>query len=460
MKTDITILLVDDEIEFLKIARLTLLSEGYTNISTLSDSRKMEETVCSVAPNIIFLDLTMPYRHGEECLQYCSQHHPEIPVIILTGLIEISSAIRCMKNGAVDYLLKPIKSDELILALVKVSQNIDLKRETSGLKNCILSPELSNPDAFVHMITKSEKMKNIFAYSEAISRTNMPILVRGETGTGKELMVKALHNLRTPNTPLVSINVSGLDDQMFTDTLFGHVKGSYTGANNQRKGLVEQARGGTLFLDEIGDLKMESQIKLLRLLQEFEYFPIGADSPEKADVWIVAATHVDLSNSDSFRKDLYYRLQTHEIVLPPLRDRSEDIELLIETFILKAVDDIGIQTIPQLPQLLIQKIVEHSFPGNIRELQGMIYDFIGSSAINNQISIHSIQRYFPEFELETVSDMIKSDTIINTSDFAVLPTVKEMESALVKEALHRTDNNKSAAAKLLGITRQTISKYI
>ncbi len=459
MRKNIKILLVDDETEFLKIARLTLLSEGYSNVTTLADSRDIEESVKSVSPDIIFLDLTMPYKDGEECLQFCSQNYPEIQVIILTGLIEIKSAIRCMKNGAIDYLLKPIKTDELLLALLKASQNLESKTETTVLKERLLTHELSNPEAFKHIITQSKKMKSLFSYSEAICQTNMPILVRGETGTGKELMVKALHNLRDPNKPLISINVSGLDDHMFTDTLFGHTKGSYTGARDERKGLIEQAKGGTLFLDEIGDLKPESQIKLLRLLQEFEYFPIGADAPKKADVWVVAATHVDLGNSSSFRKDLYYRLQTHEVVLPPLSERKEDIELLIEAFTQKAINDIGLKTIPRIPANLRQRIIDYSFPGNIRELQGMIYDIIGSSAINDEISIHSIKRYFPEFESTDLNDESVNNSSIDTSKLEILPTVKEMESSLIREALQRTNNNKSAAAKLLGITRQTISKY-
>lgn len=452
------ILVIDDEIAILRTVKLCLGSEGFKNVSTLSNSGELIDILKKDSPDLIILDLTMPSLAGEDCLQIIQDEYPEILVIVLTGVIEINKAIECMKLGARDYLMKPVSDDSLCMTVTKVLKDDELETEAQNLKRFILTNELRFPEVFSHIITVSPIMKSIFAYCEAVSHTTMPILLSGETGTGKELMVEALHKLRSPECPLVSLNVAGLDDQMFSDTLFGHVKGAYTGAQKSRSGLIENASGGILFLDEIGDLKMESQIKLLRLIQEGEYYPVGADRPKKSNVWIIAATHVDLENNSNFRKDLYFRLKFHKIDLPPLRKRVEDIVPLIKHFFNKAVQTVGLKKSPKIPTELFKLSKMYDYPGNVRELKGIIFDLVGCSFHSKRIPIDRICYHF-KIEPPTIDAKQKPSNSIEFNN-ENLPTIKEVERELVNSAMERSANNKSLAAKMLGITRQTLAKKL
>ena len=256
---------------------------------------------------------------------------------------------------------------------------------------------LDHPEAFSEIKTTCETMHGLFQYAEAIADSPMPILITGETGTGKELLVNAVHSLGAHKGELVKVNIAGLDDHMFTDTLFGHGKGAFTGAHNTRPGLIERASGGTLFLDEIGDLSPSSQVKLLRLLQDREYYPIGADLPQFTDARIIAATSLtaqDLFRSDTFRKDLYYRLQTHHLHLPPLRERIEDIRVLLPHFLEKASRELG-KKMPTPPKELYTLLCTYHFPGNIRELQSMVYDAVGKH-VSGKLSMSGFASYMDE----------------------------------------------------------------
>ncbi len=240
-----------------------------------------------------------------------------------------------MKSGAFDYIVKPVDENRLIASVKKSLQYGELHQENQALKEQLRLSSLKNPEAFSEIITNSAKMLLLFKYVESIAKTSEPVLIRGETGTGKELIAKAIHQLSGKTGEFVAINVAGLDDNIFSDTLFGHVKGAFTGADADRLGLVDRAANGTLFLDEIGDLSPSSQIKLLRLLQEKEYMPLGQDTNRRSTARIIASTHVDLWNlqqKELFRQDLHYRLRTHRIILPPLRERKEDLGILVETF--------------------------------------------------------------------------------------------------------------------------------
>jgi len=457
MNDEIRMLLVDDEPEFLSSAKIILRASGIAHVDTLTDSRKLLSSIHERRPSLIILDLTMPYVDGKQCLVNLQEQYPEIPVIVLTGLIDLEGAVWCMRNGAIDYLTKPIHHDEFVHSVQRVIQQIILAHETAQLRKTVLSSNHEIHSAFAPIITQSSIMKNIFSYSQAISRTKFPVLVTGETGTGKESIVRALHDIRHPDAPFVSVNVAGLDDQMFSDTLFGHIKGAYTGALQSREGVIEKARGGTLFLDEIGDLKRDSQIKLLRLIQENEYYPIGSDTAKNADVWIIAATNLQISELPDFRKDLYYRLKTHQIDLPPLRDRREDIPLLIRYFAEQAAKRIGLPETWNVPKRLIDLLVKSDFPGNIRELQGIVFDIVACSDETGVVPESVLTRFFTAEQL--MDDFqYKSTTSGSLSDWSTLPTLKEMETLLVREALQRCNKNKSCAGELLGVTRQTIAK--
>jgi transcriptional regulator with PAS, ATPase and Fis domain len=306
----------------------------------------------------------------------------------------------------------------------------------------------------------------IFQYIESISQTSQPVLIRGETGVGKELIARTLHSLSGLPGNFVAVNAAGLDDNVFSDTLFGHVKGAYTGANRTRSGLIEQAAGGTLFLDEIGDLNHASQVKLLRLLQEGEYFPLGRDRPRKSDARIVAATNRNLTRlleTGEFRKDLNYRLRTHRIYIPPLRERLDDIPLLVEHFLEEAARILK-KNSPTPPPELFTLLKNYIFPGNIRELQSMIIDAVSrhkSGILSLQAFRSHIERSQPD---QTVATNPAPDTAGQSPSIVfpgpVLPTIKQATELLVREAMQRANGNQSIAAGMLGISQQALSKRL
>ncbi len=460
------ILIVDDEEAILLSIDTTLRMAGFDNIITCSDSRAAVKIFSEKEMEIILLDLTMPHVSGHELLEIITKDYPGIPVIIITGAIDVDTAVKCMKSGAFDYIVKPVEHDRLISSVKRALEFRELKRENSALKRRILSSNPERPEIFSNIITANKKMLAIFRYIESIAGTSQGILILGETGTGKELIAGAIHRASGVKGKFVPVNVAGLDDNVFSDTLFGHVKGAFTGADNNRKGMIEQARGGTLFLDEIGDLSPASQVKLLRLLQEGEYLPLGADEHKKANVRIVASTHRDLwdlGKKGKFRKDLHYRLRTHRIHIPPLRERTDDIPLLITHFLGKAAKSLGKKK-PTPPKELFTLLETYSFPGNVRELEAMIYDAV-SIHKSGILSLKSFKYHIRAFAKRHRDHKAYDDTTpgknINKIIFPEnLPTIKEASSLLVAEAMKRAKGNQSVAATLLGISQQALSKRL
>jgi len=312
------------------------------------------------------------------------------------------------------------------------------------------------------IITSSPEMHDIFQYIESIAPTNQPVLITGETGVGKELVAKSIHATSQVKGPMVTVNVAGLDDTVFSDTLFGHVKGAFTGADRIRSGLIEKANWGTLFLDEIGDLSHASQVKLLRLIQEGEYLPLGQDEPKQSNARILAATNMDLwthQRSGNFRKDLNFRLRTHHIHIPPLRERIEDIPLLLTHFFIKAAKTLNKKT-PTPPKELVTLLSTYSFPGNIRELESLVFDAV-SRHTNRILSLDSFKSHIDtERRAKKGTSGSSSDETELVSFPDELPTIKEAVGLLVDEALKRADGNQTIAAKMLGISRQALGKRL
>ena len=461
------IMIVDDEESILLAIDTTLRMTGISNIITCEDSRRVLDLLYRQPIEVMLLDLNMPYVHGERLLDTVNRDHPDIPVIIVTGAVDVETAVRCIKAGAFDYVVKPVEEERLLTAVNRAISFQELKRENLALKQHILADNLEKPEAFEEIVTKNKKMLMIFQYIESISRTSQPVLIRGETGVGKELIARTLHNLSGLPGNFVAVNAAGLDDNVFSDTLFGHVKGAYTGANRARNGLIEQAAAGTLFLDEIGDLTQASQVKLLRLLQEGEYFPLGRDKPRKSDARIVAATNRNLSRlleTGEFRKDLNYRLRTHRIYIPPLRERLDDIPLLVAHFLGEAARSLGRKTPTPSPELFTL-LKTYSFPGNIRELQSMVFDALSrhkSGVLSLQAFRSHIGRSQPDGRRraeQPVSDASGSNPLIAFPG-PELPTIKQATDLLVREALKRSNGNQSIAAGLLGISQQALSKRL
>jgi DNA-binding NtrC family response regulator len=448
------ILMVDDEEGFLRSARLALLAEGYDHVACISQSGEVLDRIARTPPCLVTLDLTMPGTDGYTLLRAIVEKFPGTPIVVLTGIMEIETAIACMKAGARDYLMKPLNPERLVaLVQTQLAQDAILE-ETVRLKKMLLQGQASRTDAFSAMHSQAPSMQRIFAYAEAICKSRLPVLITGETGTGKELMARALHQLRHPEAPFVALNVAGLDEALLSDSLFGHVKGAFTGAHGERRGLVEKANGGTLFLDEIGDLSPESQVKLLRLLQEGEFYPVGSDQPRRVQVWVLAATHKNLADHSQFRKDLYYRLQSHSIELPPLRERPGDLALLIRLFSEQAAEQMGRTLSEDFAMRLFKAVQNHPFPGNVRELQGLVEDMVGTATPEGHPQEAAMRRWL--HGIPPLPAPAHPAPLANLHLGSPLPTLEAMEDLLIAEALTQTRDNRTLAAAMLGITRQTL----
>ncbi|UIB01401.1 MULTISPECIES: sigma-54 dependent transcriptional regulator [Desulfovibrio] len=459
LNPDFGILIVDDEPAWLRALSLTLESSaGITNVFLCEDSRKALPLLSKGNIGLVILDLTMPHISGEEILASIAEQFPETACIIISGVSQLDTAVRCMKLGAFDYYIKTDEEDRIVGGVQRAIRMLELRRENLEVKNRLVAGGAQHPEAFASIITRSWTMHGVFAYIEAVAKSPQPLLVTGESGVGKENLVAAAHAISGRDGPLVAVNVAGLDDAVFADTLFGHVRGAYTGAATPRKGMIEEAAGGTLFLDEIGDLSLSSQVKLLRLLQEGEYYPLGADQPKRLHARIIVATHRDLAVDEAegrFRRDLYFRLRTHHVHIPPLRERAEDIGLLLRHFLAEAASTMG-KTAPAIPSGLEEYLSVYAFPGNVRELRAMIYDAVSLSN-GPELSTMGIQAIVGC----NASHLTSLEATGNP--FAVcehLPSLAEADKLLISEAMLRAGGNQTMAARLLGISQPALSKRL
>jgi DNA-binding NtrC family response regulator len=457
------ILLVDDEPEILQLTKMTLESEGIYNILTMDDSRTVLPFLAKEKAAVILLDLMMPYLSGLELLQRINSEFPEIPVIVITAMNDVETAVDCLKTGAFDYLLKPVEPNNLVSSVRKALKVNFLQNEISSLKNYLLTDRLEHADAFKEIVTCSKKMRAIFQYTEVISPSRQTILISGETGTGKELMAHAIHKLSDLKGEFVAVNVAGLDDTIFSDTLFGHKRGAFTGAEQSRDGLVSKAGDGSLFLDEIGDLSQASQLKLLRLLQEHEYFPLGSDAVKTSNARIIVATNHELEKlieEGKFRKDLYFRLCAHKIQLPPLRERLEDIPLLLNHFIEAAAMSLNKAKPVPSPEVA-ELLMSLHFPGNIREFQAIVFDAVArhTSGILSYNHFPTVKK-IPLPPLPALNDACPEGPDPLSILFGKFPTIEEVEEYLIKRAVALTQGKMGVAASILGISRQGLHKRI
>ncbi|MBE0503380.1 MAG: sigma-54-dependent Fis family transcriptional regulator [Desulfuromonadales bacterium] len=456
------ILLVDDETAWLRGMSLALARAlGVNNHLQCADSREVLGLLASREVSVVILDVTMPYLTGEDLLARIRQEYPQLPVIMLTGRNQVDIAVRCTRLGAFDYFIKTDEEERLLAGVRRAIEQAQLQRENRRLQDLLLQPRELRRAAFQSFDTISPRMEAIFRYVDAIAVSSEPVLITGESGTGKELIARAIHRLSCPDGPLVAVNAAGLDDQIFADTLFGHLRGAYTGAQEVRKGMIEEAAGGVLFLDEVGELSSSSQIKLLRLLQEGEYFPLGSDQPRKLKARLVFATNLDLEQqqaSGAFRKDLYYRLRSHRIAMPPLRERSEDLPLMLTRLLHDAATAMG-KKVPTVPPELITLLRNYPFPGNIRELRAMVYDAVSQHS-SGILSMHTFKKQLQPMDAPGVAN--STATTDGSSLFAgrSLPTIKGVVAELIDEALKRSAGNQSLAARMLGISPPALCKRL
>jgi DNA-binding NtrC family response regulator len=456
------ILLIDDEENFLIAVTTSLEMAGIENIISCSDSRLAEGLLSRESYSCVLLDLTMPFLSGWDLLPQIVREQPLTPVIVITAIDKVDMAVRCMKAGAFDYIVKPVDDTRLVTSVQRAVDYGEVKTENSLLKTKLFSPALRHPEAFVRIITRSESMHGIFKYVEAIGSTRLPILIVGETGVGKELIAHAIHEVSGRDGLFVPVNAAGLDDALFSDALFGHMRGAFTGADKDRAGLVERASKGTLFLDEIGDLSLDSQVKLLRLLQEGEFYSLGASKPAATDARFVFATCHDLLarvRKGLFRQDLYYRLQSHSITIPPLRERKIDIPILVHHFLRETALLLNTR-IPAVSEEIIRVLERYSFPGNVRELEGMVSDALVSSSTDT-LAVDYFERKTGCSDIYSATpsndEAMALDDLNHTPVVERKPlTLKELEEQLILEVIKSANGNKTRAAASLGISRQAL----
>jgi len=438
------ILVVDDDESLRWVLQTQLEDMGYT-VFTAADGHQALAAIEKETPALVLTDLKMPGLSGMELLDKIHAEYSEVPVVIMTAFGTIQSAVEAMRSGAYDYLTKPIDYEELSLVVSRVLEHFRLVEEVRSLR-----ANLDRKYGFENIIGHSEALLSVLDTAARAAQSDSTILIHAETGTGKELLARAIHfNSRRREKPFVTINCGAIPRELLESELFGHVKGSFTGAVAHKAGKVETAHRGTLFLDEIGEMPGELQVKVLRLIQEGELEKVGATSPVQVDVRFVAATHRNLRamiEDGTFREDLYYRLAVIPLELPPLRDRTEDVPELVQHFFLKIRDKQGRPDLV-LPPDLLPRFQDYRWPGNIRELENVI-ERIVVLARGDQITFGDL----PDFlrRERPAVDMLQLE----------LParglSLENVEKELLVRALDKFSGNQTHAAKYLDISRKAL----
>ena len=476
MMSDKTILVADDDNAIRTVLSRALSREGY-NVRMASNAAALWRWVANGEGDLVISDVMMPDENGLDMLIRIKKVRPELPVIIMSAQNTLMTAVKAAERGAYEYLPKPFDLDELKLVIKK-----GLAPKNKSAASIELSGEEEMP-----LIGRSSAMQDVYRVMARLMNTDLTVMITGETGTGKELVARALHDFgRRRNAPFVAINMAAIPKELIESELFGHEKGSCTGAVSKNIGRVEQAKNGTLFLDEIGDMPMEAQTRLLRVLQEGEYTTVGGTKPIKVDVRIIAATHRNLKTliaQGLFREDLYYRLNVVPINLPPLRERKDDLPDLVRHFFNSYSEE---HNVP--PKIMDQKALsflkEHNWPGNIRELENLVQrlsalyteDEITFENVTDELSTQDVVRHLgddngetKEFVDETLQQSIHRHLkkYFDAHPYGELPPnglyariLSELEKPLIELCLAATRGNQIKAAELLGLNRNTLRKKI
>ncbi len=433
-----SVLIIEDDTSLRRVLEFSLEEAGY-RVLTAVDGTKGLDLFRQEQPPLVITDIAMPGLSGYDVLKAVKEEAPETLVIVITAFGSVEKAVEAMKLGAYDYLTKPFGRDELRLVVAKAFDFSGLKRENARLRE-----ELAGQVDFSHIVGISEKMQQVFDLVRRVASTEATVLLLGESGTGKELVARALHHgSERAEGPFIPVNCAAIPRELLESELFGHVKGSFTGAVRDRQGKFQQADGGTLFLDEVGELPVDLQPKLLRALQEREIEPVGGATC-KVDVRVVAATNRNLAQAvedGDFREDLYYRLAVIPVELPALRERREDIPLLVRHFV-KKHGGAGVQ----VDDDLLQRLGAQNWPGNVRELENLV---------ERMLILRRSDRLSPADFKPTAGPGGKGDSrVLNLPDEGY--SLEDLEKEAVIEALRRNDGNQTKAAAFLRIPRHTL----
>jgi len=441
------ILVVDDEKSMCQFLSIMLRKEGY-QITAVSSGKKAVESVKNQRFDVVLSDIRMSGMDGIEVLKEIKKLDPTIPVVIMTAYASQKTAIEAVNQGAFHYLIKHAKNDEIKMV---VRNALDMKRMRQ--ENQLLKKQLRKTSDLKTIIGKSEEMQSIYNLVDKVAETDSTILIYGESGTGKELIARAIHfRSQRAAGPFVSINCGALPESLLESELFGHVKGSFTGAIKDKEGLFKVAQGGTFFLDEVGETSLTIQVKLLRVLQEREVIPVGGTNPIKVDVRLIAATNADLEKNikqDRFRPDLYYRLNVIPVHLPPLRKRRDDIPLLVNHFLKKFNDNLTPEKQKGINKDAMEILINYDWPGNVRELENVVERAVILEDSKN-ISLVSLPDKFRR--RETGSQHLITDK--------AEVTLEELEREYLIKVLNDTNWQKKKASAILGINASTLYRKI
>ncbi len=441
------ILIVDDDAEMRELVRDVLAERGH-QVTTAGGGKEALQRLAEGDYAAVLTDLRMKEMQGIELLGEIRRLYPDTGVILMTAFGSVETAVEAMKHGASDYLVKPVKTDELVRVVERVLREAALRREIARLRR-----EVHKEYSFHQILGKSKPMQEVFDLIRRVADSPTNVLITGESGTGKELVAKAIHyNSDRRLAPFVPVNCAAIPEALLESELFGHVKGAFTDAKLDKRGLFEEAHTGTLFLDEISELPIILQAKLLRAIQEREIRRVGATRPTAVDVRIIAATNLDLAEevkAKRFREDLYYRLNVIEVRLPPLRERREDIPLLVDAFLKKCAEARAKQ-VKGVNEAALALLVDYAWPGNVRELENVI---------ERAVTLSRGEKIVPEDLPPAIRGARGDRRILDEAAERTLP-LEEVEKEYILRILEKTGGNKYQAAHILGIDRKTLYRKL
>jgi len=450
------ILIVDDEVAIRKALERYLKGLNY-DVFAAADGEEGLKILESESIDLALVDLVMPKLDGIEFIKRMRKIQPDSIAIVLTGFGTITSAVEAMKAGAYHYLTKPFELDDISSLIATALEHSKLKEE-----NRLLKKQVRDKYRFENIVGNSDEMASVFDLIEKVSESDSTVLITGESGTGKELVAKAIHyNSPRREKPLITVNCAAIPEDLLESELFGHVKGSFTGAVATRVGKFDAADKGSIFLDEIGDMSQKLQVKVLRVLQERQFTPVGSSNTHDVDVRIIAATNQDLEKAikeNRFREDLFYRLNVIPISIPPLRERKGDIPLLVYHFINKYSAASGVKPC-EISDDAMNALVNYKWPGNVRELENSMERLMILNK-GRDIHINHLPLSFRSTIAKKVSAKPKTDfnddSIEDVGNIPFKKAVEKFENNLITSALRKTEGNKNRAAKILGLNRTTL----
>ena len=443
------VLVVDDDDGLLLSIKATLVSSGLPEPALVSDSRNVMALMRDHHFHLVLLDLMMPHLNGIGVLKKIKREFPDSECVVVSANDEVATAVEAMSLGASDYLVKPLISEKLIALVNRSLEKYNLQNELARFGGKKVFSELKNPQAFADMVAEDESMALIFHQVEAVANTDYSVVINGESGTGKEMLARVIHRIsKRSKAPFVAVNMASFSKTLFEDEFFGHAKGAYTDASSDRQGFFEAAHGGTLFLDEITELDPSLQAKLLRVIEEREFYRLGSTEIRNVDVRIIAATNRDINEEiikNHFRADLFYRINMYNIKIPPLRERKDDILPLAKHF-LKIHARANNKEIQSLAPDLAERLLQSSFLGNVRELENII---AGAVLLERGKSL----------TLALARNLLPYNGPERRKSVELL-TLDELEKRHIKRVLEITDGNRPQAAKILGINTSTVYRKL